>query len=169
MQSTQGLSELEDLQRRYTRLEQLYSEAVRARDEAIEERDKATVVIALQLESETEELNKQIETLQSQNKKLYEENEDLKIRLSYTKDDINKLQQRHIALQLEQEKCLQEKEDALALVEGFKNSRKTGKVVKEGDRQGDERMESEKTVRYLKFEILASVKMKKWFILNCNG
>jgi len=75
-------------------LEQLYSEAVRARDEAVEERDKATVLIALQLESETEELNKRIEILQSQNKKLYEENEDLKIRLGYAKDDINKLQQR---------------------------------------------------------------------------
>lgn len=59
-------------------MEQLYSEAVRARDEAVEQRDKATVLIALQLESETEELNKRIESLQSQNKKLYEENEDLK-------------------------------------------------------------------------------------------
>lgn len=137
-------------------MEQLYSEAVRARDEAIEERDKATVVIALQLESETEELNKRIETLQSQNKKLYEENEDLKIRLGYAKDDINKLQQRHIALQLEQEKCLQKKEDALALIKEFENSR----VVKEGGKQGDEKMASERTVRHLKYEILVLVKVK---------
>lgn len=133
-------------------MEQLYSEAVRARDEAVEERDKATVLIALQLESETEELNKRIETLQSQNKKLYEENEDLKIRLGYAKDDINNLQQRHIALQLEQEKCLQEKEDALALVEEFEHRRETGEVAKEVDKQGDEKMASEKTVSYLKYE-----------------
>ena len=133
-------------------MEQLYSEAVRARDEAVEERDKATVLIALQLETETEELNKRIETLQSQNKKLYEENEDLKIRLGYAKDDINNLQQRHIALQLEQEKCLQEKEDALALVEEFEHRRETGEVAKEVDKQGDEKMASEKTVSYLKYE-----------------
>ena len=142
-------------------MEHLYSEAVRARDEAIEERDKATVVIALRLESETEELNKRIETLQSQNKKLYEENEDFKIRLSYARDDINKLQQRHIALQLEQEKCLQEKEDALALVEKFKNSRETSEVVKEERKQGDEKMASEEKVSYLKYEILSLVKIEK--------
>ena len=130
-------------------MEELYSEAVKARDEAVEERDKATVVIALQLESETEELNKRIETLQSQNKKLHEENEDLKLRLGYAKDDINKLQQKHIALQLEQEKCLQEKEDALARVEEFENSRETGEIAKEEDKQGDGNMASEKTVRFL--------------------
>ena len=113
------------------------------------------------MESETEELNKRIETLQSQNKKLYEENEDFKIRLSYARDDINKLQQRHIALQLEQEKCLQEKEDALALVEKFQNSRETSEVVKEERKQGDEKMTSEKTVRYLKYEILSLLKIKK--------
>ena len=144
-------------------MEQLYSEAVRARDEAIEERDKATVLIALQLESETEELNKRIETLQSQNKKLYEENEDLKIRLGYAKDDINKLQQRHIALQLEQEKYLQEKENALALVKEFEfeNSREEVEVVnKEEDIEGDEKMASEKTVRHLKYEIVVLVKVK---------
>lgn len=127
-------------------MEQLYSEAVRARDEAIEERDKATVLIALQLQSETEELNKQIETLQSQNKKLCEENEDLKIRLGYAKDDVNKLQQRHIALQLEQEKCLQEKEDALALVKEFEDSGEKRKSVKEEDKQGEKKMGSEEKV-----------------------
>ncbi|KAJ7383694.1 hypothetical protein OS493_026224 [Desmophyllum pertusum] len=141
-----GLSELEDLQQRYACLEQLYNEAVRARDEAIEERDKATVLIALQLQNETEELNKQIDTLQSQGKKLYEENEDLKIRLGYAKDDLNKLQQRHISLQIEQEQCLQEKDDALALVREFENNKeKDESVVKEGDKQDDEKMASEQT------------------------
>lgn len=135
-------------------MEQLYNEAVRARDEAIEERDKATVLIALQLQNETEELNKQIDTLQSQSKKLYEENEDLKIRLGYAKDDLNKLQQRHISLQIEQEQCLQEKDDALALVREFENSReKDESVVKEGDKQDDEKMASEQTVRDYNREI----------------
>ena len=127
--SPQGLSELEELQQRYDRLEQLYNEAVSARDEAIEERDKATVLIALQLQSETEELNKKIETLQTQKKKLSEENEDLKIRLSYAKDDLNKLQQRHISLQIEQEKCFQEKEDALVLLKELESKR----VIFKGD------------------------------------
>lgn len=129
-------------------MEQLYSEAARARDEAIEERDKATVLIALQLQSETEELNKQIESLQSQNKKLYEENEDLSIRLGYAKDDINKLQQRHIALQLEQEKCLQEKENALALVKEFEKNTQKHESLKENEegKQGEKKMASEKTV-----------------------
>jgi len=147
-------------------LEQLYSEAVRARDEAVEERDKATVLIALQLESETEELNKRIEILQSQNKKLYEENEDLKIRLGYAKDDINKLQQRHIALQLEQEKCLQEREDALARVEEFENSRETGEVVKEEDKQGVGKMASEKMVRYLKYQKYISISKSEKVVHN---
>lgn len=127
-------------------MEQLYSEAVRARDEAIEERDKATVLIALQLQSETEELNKQIETLQSQSKKLSEENEDLKIRLGYAKDDLNKLQQRHIALQIEQEKCLQEKEDALALVKEFENSKEKRNRVEQEDKQDEKKMGSKEKV-----------------------
>ena len=147
--SSQGLSELEELQQRYTRLEELYNEAVKARDEAIEERDKATVLIALQLQNETEELNKQIETLQTQGKKLSEENEDLKIRLVYAKDDLNKLQQRHIKLQIEQEQCLQEKEDVLALLSEFENNREIlidGRV-QEGKKQNEERMASKQTVR----------------------
>lgn len=114
-----GLSELEELQHRYATLEKLYNEAVKERDQAIEERDKATVLIALQLESETQELNKEIGTLQTENKKWREENEDLKIRLSYAKDDLNKLQQRHIQLQIEQEKCQKEKENALGLLKEF--------------------------------------------------
>ena len=137
--SSQGLRELEELQQRYDRLEQLYNEAVSARDEAIEERDKATVLIALQLQSETEELTKKIETLQTQNKKLSEENEDLKIRLSYAKDDLNKLQQRHIRLQIEQENCLQEKEDALVLLkelEGRREISKGGSIKEEKELDG---------------------------------
>lgn len=114
-----GLSELEELQQRYAALEELYNKAVKDRDQAIEERDKATVLIALQLQSETQELNKEIETLQNENKKWKEENEDLKIRLSYAKDDLNKLQQRHIKLQIEQEKCQTDKENALALLKEF--------------------------------------------------
>ena len=146
--SSQGLSELEELQQRYTRLEQLYNEAVIARDEAIEERDKATVFIALQLQNETEELNKQIETLQSQNKRLSEENEDLKIRLGYAKDDLNKLQQRHIRLQIEQEQCLQDKEDALALLREFENNRVIwqGEKIKEKKKQDAEKMTDKQTV-----------------------
>lgn len=50
---------------------------------------------------------------------------------------------------------MQEKEDALALVEKFKNSRETSEVVKEERKQADEKMASEKTVPYLKYEILA--------------
>ena len=134
------------MQQRYTRLEQLYGEAVKARDEAIEERDKATVLIALQLQNETEELNKHIESLQSQNKKLNEENEDLRIRLGYAKDDLTKLQQRHIALQLEQEKFLQEKEDALALVKEFENSRENRDGFKAEEKQDEKKMANEKTV-----------------------
>lgn len=135
------------MQQRYTRLEQLYGEAVKARDEAIEERDKATVLIALQLQNETEELNKHIESLQSQNKKLSEENEDLRIRLGYAKDDLTKLQQRHIALQLEQEKFLQEKEDALALVKEFENIRgKRDGFKEEEEKQNEKKMANEKTV-----------------------
>lgn len=135
------------MQQRYTRLEQLYGEAVKARDEAIEERDKATVLIALQLQNETEELNKHIESLQSQNKKLSEENEDLRIRLGYAKDDLTKLQQRHIALQLEQEKFLQEKEDALALVKEFENIRgKREGFKEEEEKQNEKKMANEKTV-----------------------
>ena len=147
--SSQGLSELEELQQRYTRLEQLYNEAVIARDEAIEERDKATVFIALQLQNETEELNKQIETLQSQNKRLSEENEDLKIRLGYAKDDLNKLQQRHIRLQIEQEQCLQDKEDALTLLREFENNRVIwqGEKIKEKKKQDAEKMTDKQTVR----------------------
>ncbi|XP_067046314.1 uncharacterized protein [Acropora muricata] len=114
-----GLSELEELQHRYAALEKLYKGAVKDRDQAIEDRDKATVLIALQLESETQELNKEIETLQTENKKWREENEDLKIRLSYAKDDLNKLQQRHIQLQIEQEKCQKEKENTLGLLKEF--------------------------------------------------
>ena len=114
-----GLSELEELQHRYATLEKLYNEAVKDRDQAIEDRDKATVLIALQLESETQELNKEIETLQTENKKWREENEDLKIRLIYAKDDLNKLQQRHIQLQIEQEKCQKEKENTLGLLKEF--------------------------------------------------
>ena len=106
------------------------------------------MLIALQLQSETEELNKQIETLQSQTKKLDEENEDLKIRLAYAKGDLNNLQQKHIALQIEQEKCLQEKEDALALVKEFENSREKGESVNKAKeaKQGEKKMASEKTV-----------------------
>ena len=146
---SQGLSELEELQQRYTCLEQLYNEAVIARDEAIEERDKATVFIALQLQNETEELNKQIEILQSQNKRLSEENEDLKIRLGYAKDDLNKLQQRHIRLQLEQEQCLQDKEDALALLREFENNRVIwqGEKIKEKKKKDAEKMTDKQTVR----------------------
>ena len=127
-------------------MEELYSEAIKARDEAIEERDKATVLIALQLQNETEELNKRIETLQCQNKKLDEENEDLKIRLGYAKDDLNKLQQRHIKLQIEQEQCLQEKEDALALLKEFDNCRDKTQSVEEKDTQDKEKMASERAV-----------------------
>ncbi|XP_068706499.1 uncharacterized protein [Montipora foliosa] len=118
-----GLGEFEELQKQYNLLEKLYKETVQARDQAIEERDKATVLLALQLQSESHELNKQIETLQGQNKKLNEDNGDLKIRLRYAKDDLNNLQQKHIRLQIEQEKCLQEKEDALALLKEFKKKR----------------------------------------------
>ena len=127
-------------------MEELFSEAIKARDEAIEERDKATVLIALQLQNETEELNKRIETLQGQNKKLDEENEDLKIRLGYAKDDLNKLQQRHIKLQIEQEQCLQEKEDALALLKEFDNCRDKTQSVEEKDTQDKEKMASERAV-----------------------
>lgn len=134
------------MQQRYTHLEELFSEAIKARDEAIEERDKATVLIALQLQNETEELNKRIETLQGQNKKLDEENEDLKIRLGYAKDDLNKLQQRHIKLQIEQEQCLQEKEDALALLKEFDNCRDKTQSVEEKDTQDKEKMASERAV-----------------------
>lgn len=142
--SFQGLSELEELQQRCARLEHLYDEAVKARNEAIEERDKATVLIALQLESETEELSKQIETLQNQSEKLSEENEDLKIRLEYAKDDLNKLQQRHILLQIEQEKCLQEKEDALALLKEFEEKKE---LFKSDWNNNEVRMSNERKVR----------------------
>ena len=146
--SSQGLRELEELQQRYDRLEQLYNEAVSARDEAIEERDKATVLIALQLQSETEELTKKIETLQTQNKKLSEENEDLKIRLSYAKDDLNKLQQRHIRLQIEQENCLQEKEDALVLLKELESKREISKggCIKEKKKIDGKKMTNVQTV-----------------------
>lgn len=56
---------------------------------------------------------------------------------------------------------MQEKEDALALVEKFKNSRETSEVVKEERKQGDEKMASEEKVSYLKYEILSLVKIKK--------
>ena len=138
----QGLSELEDLRQRYSRLEELYSETVKERDLAIEERDKATVLIALQLQSETEELNKQIEKLQIQNRKLDEENQDLEIRLGYAKDDLNKLQQRHIELQIEQERCLQEKEDALAKLREFDNFRDKSHINEVIDKQGEVKMAS---------------------------
>lgn len=143
----QGLSEIEDLRQRYSHLKELYSDAVKERDQAIEERNKATVLIALQLQSETEELNKRIETLQIQNKKLDEENEDLKIRLGYAKADLNKLQQTHIKLQIEQERCLQEKEDALAQVKEFENFRNKSQIVEVIDNQGEAKMTSEQEVR----------------------
>lgn len=56
---------------------------------------------------------------------------------------------------------MQEKEDALALVEKFKNSRETSEVVKEERKQGDEKMASEEKVSYLKYEILSLVKIEK--------
>lgn len=56
---------------------------------------------------------------------------------------------------------MQEKEDALALIEKFKNSRETSEVVKEERKQGDEKMASEEKVRYLKYEILSFVKIAK--------
>lgn len=143
-----GLSELEDLQERYSRLEHLYSEAVKERDEAIEERNKATVLIALQLQTETQELNEQINSLQNENKKLIEENEDLKIRLGYAKDDLNKLQQKHIKLQIEQEQCLQEKEDALALLKELETQKETLKREsnQEVNKQDEEKMTNQQMV-----------------------
>ena len=143
-----GLSELEDLQERYSRLEHLYSEAVKERDEAIEERNKATVLIALQLQTETQELNEQINSLQNENKKLIEENEDLKIRLGYAKDDLNKLQQKHIKLQIEQEQCLQEKEDALALLKELETQKETLKREsnQEVNKQDEEKMANQQMV-----------------------
>lgn len=143
-----GLSELEDLQERYSRLEHLYSEAVKERDEAIEERNKATVLIALQLQTETQELNEQINSLQNENKKLIEENEDLKIRLGYAKDDLNKLQQKHIKLQIEQEQCLQEKEDALALLKELKTQKETLKREsnQEVNKHDEEKMANQQMV-----------------------
>ena len=144
----QGLGEFEELQKHYNLLEKLYKEAVQARDQAIEERDKATVLLALQLQSESNELNKQIETLQGQNKKLNEDNGDLKIRLRYAKDDLNNLQQKHIRLQIEQEKCLQEKEDALASLKEFKKKREElkGYNVKEEKESVEERIMAEEMV-----------------------
>lgn len=105
------------------------------------------MLIALQLQSETEELNKRIETLQIQNRKLDEENEDLRIRLGYAKADLNKLQQTHIKLQIEQERCLQEKEDALAQVKEFENFRNKSQIVEVIDNQGEAKMTSEQEVR----------------------
>ena len=144
--SSQGLSDLEELQQRYTHLEKLYNDVVRERDEAIEERDKATVLIALQLQTETEALNKQVDALQSQNNKLTEDNEDLKIRLGYAKEDLNKLQQRHIKLQIEQEQCLQEKENALVLLGELEN-KILNEGVKEETKQVTEEVTSGKMVR----------------------
>lgn len=70
-------------------------------------------MIALQLEKESSELNKQIKDLRSGREKLLEENEDLKVRLQYAREDLRKLQQKHISLQLELEQCINEKEDAI--------------------------------------------------------
>lgn len=87
-----GLSRVEELEAKCSELEKLYHEAVTARDEAIEERNSATVVIALQLEKETHELNLKIEELTEANDKLLDENEDLDIKLEYARKDLKKLQ-----------------------------------------------------------------------------
>lgn len=87
-----GLSRLEELEARCSELEELYKEAVQARDEAIEERNNATVVLAFQLEKETQELNLKIDKLNKENNKLLDENEDLQIKLEYARKDLKKLQ-----------------------------------------------------------------------------
>ena len=74
------------------------------RDEAIEERNKATVLIALQLERETSELTTQIEKLTREKKNIQEKNEDLSVRLEYAREDLSKIKQRLIKQQLEHEK-----------------------------------------------------------------
>lgn len=121
---------------------------MKERDEAIEERNKATVLIALQLQTETQELNEQISSLQNENKKLIEENEDLKIRLGYAKDDLSKLQQKHIKLQIEQEQCLQEKEDAIALLKELETEKETLKREnnQEVNKQDEKKMTNQQMV-----------------------
>lgn len=130
-----GLDELQELKERNSQLEELYKQAVKARDVAIEERDKATVLIALQLEKESAELNKQIKDLRSERERLLEQIEDFRVRLLYARDDLGKLQQKHIALQLEFEDCVNEKEDALEdikrLEEDIKNGLRSEKQVKD--------------------------------------
>ncbi|XP_048590455.1 striated muscle preferentially expressed protein kinase-like isoform X3 [Nematostella vectensis] len=108
-----GLSEVEELRARCSKLEELYKEAVKAKDEAVDERNKATVLIALQLERETAELNERIEKLEEKNDKLELDKEDLEIRLEFSRNDLKKLQQKHIKLQLESERHITERDDAL--------------------------------------------------------
>jgi hypothetical protein len=87
-----GLSRVEELEAKCSQLEKLYQEAVQARDEAVEERNRATVILAFQLEKETTELANHIEDLNKKNISILDENEDLSIKLEYARKDLRNLQ-----------------------------------------------------------------------------
>ena len=86
-------------------------------------------------------MTNQIKDLQGEREKLAEENEDLRVRLQYARGDLGKLQQKHISLQLELERCIEEKEDAVESLRqvqaaSLKQSEVEAGQVKDDDTEG---------------------------------
>lgn len=91
-------------------MQKRYEEAIKEKQDAIHENERATVSFAVHFDQEISVLNNQIETLTQERNKARIGVSDLGIKLENTKYELNRLQREHIKLQLEQEKYLDREE-----------------------------------------------------------
>lgn len=116
--------EIQELEKKHLSLDERYQKALKDKQEALEENQRATISFAIHFDEEVAILNDQIKTLIKERDKANTEASDLEIKLTNTKYELHRLQREHIKLQLEQEKYLNREEsfaDQLKKVEGEKS------------------------------------------------